>query len=153
ANLLARRLVILPHRPGGQAQYVEMPLQRHEDDSLAPLLHRALEHLDERLTIDQLAAHQKVTPRPLTQRFRAATGLTPLQWLLAQRVRRARQITGIDRPSAGVGSPRTVGWARRKTSDTTLPGWSACRRRSTAGSSGGRQPDQFRKNCHRAERK
>jgi len=92
ANLLARRLVISPHRPGGQAQYVEMPLPRHEDDSLAPLLHWALEHLDEPLTIEQLAAHQSVTPRTLIRRFRAATGLAPLQWLLAQRVQRARQL-------------------------------------------------------------
>jgi transcriptional regulator GlxA family with amidase domain len=92
ANLLARRLVISPHRPGGQAQYVEMPLPRHEGDSLAPLLHWALEHLDEPLTIEQLAAHQSVTPRTLIRRFRAATGLAPLQWLLAQRVQRARQL-------------------------------------------------------------
>jgi transcriptional regulator GlxA family with amidase domain len=90
ANLLARRLVISPHRPGGQAQYVETPLPRHEDDSLAPLLHWALEHLDEQLTLQQLAARQSVTPRTLIRRFRTATGLAPLQWLLAQRVQCAR---------------------------------------------------------------
>jgi transcriptional regulator GlxA family with amidase domain len=92
ANVLARRLVIPPHRPGGQAQYVEMPLPRREDDSLAPLLHWALEHLDEPFTIDQLATQQSVTPRTLIRRFRATTGLAPLQWLLAQRVQRARQL-------------------------------------------------------------
>jgi transcriptional regulator GlxA family with amidase domain len=92
ANILARRLVISPHRPGGQAQYVEMPLPRHEDDSLAPLLHWALERLDEPLTIQQLAAYQSVTTRTLIRRFQAATGLAPLQWLLAQRVQRARQL-------------------------------------------------------------
>jgi transcriptional regulator GlxA family with amidase domain len=92
ANLLARRLVISPHRPGGQAQYVEMPLPRHEDDSLVPLLHWALEHLDQPLSIEHLAARQSVTPRTLIRRFRAATGLAPLQWLLAQRVQRARQL-------------------------------------------------------------
>jgi transcriptional regulator GlxA family with amidase domain len=92
ANLLARRLVIAPHRPGGQAQYVELPLPRHQDDSLAPLLHWALEHLDRPLTVDALAARQSVTPRTLMRRFRAATGQAPLQWLLAQRVQRARQL-------------------------------------------------------------
>jgi transcriptional regulator GlxA family with amidase domain len=92
ANLLARRMVIPPHRPGGQAQYVEMPLPRHADDSLAPLLHWALEHLDQPLTIEQLAAHQSVNPRTLIRRFRAATGQAPLRWLLAQRVQRARQL-------------------------------------------------------------
>jgi transcriptional regulator GlxA family with amidase domain len=69
-----------------------MPLPRHEDDSLAPLLHWALEHLDEPLTIEQLAAQVSVTPRTLMRRFRAATGLAPLQWLLAQRVQRARHL-------------------------------------------------------------
>jgi transcriptional regulator GlxA family with amidase domain len=92
ANLLARRLVIAPHRLGGQAQYVELPLPRHQDDSLAPLLHWALEHLDRPLTVDELAARQFVTARTLMRRFRAATGLAPLQWLLAQRVQRARQL-------------------------------------------------------------
>ncbi len=92
ANLLARRLVISPHRPGGQAQYVETPLPRHDEDSLAPVLHWALEHLDEPLTIERLAVHESVTPRTLIRRFRAATGLPPLQWLLTQRVQRARQL-------------------------------------------------------------
>jgi AraC family transcriptional regulator, transcriptional activator FtrA len=90
ANQLARRLVIPAHRPGGQAQYVEAPLPRHEDDSLAPLLHWALEHLDRPLTIAELARRHHVTPRTLIRRFRAATGAAPLQWLLAQRVQRAR---------------------------------------------------------------
>ncbi|HET6315045.1 MAG TPA: helix-turn-helix domain-containing protein [Chloroflexota bacterium] len=103
ANLLARRLVIPPHRPGGQAQYVEMPLPRHEDDSLAPLLHWALEHLDQPLTIQQLAARQSVTPRTLIRRFRAATGLAPLQRLLAQRVQRARELLeSADDPPARI---------------------------------------------------
>jgi transcriptional regulator GlxA family with amidase domain len=103
ANQLARRLVTPPHRPGGQAQYVEMPLPRHADDSLAPLLHWALEHLDEPLTIEQLAAHQSVAPRTLVRRFRAATGLPPLQWLLGQRIQRARQLLeSTDDPPARI---------------------------------------------------
>jgi AraC family transcriptional regulator, transcriptional activator FtrA len=90
ANQLARRLVISPHRQGGQAQYVETPLARHDDDGLAPLLDWALEHLDQPLTIAELARRQHVTPRTLIRRFHAATGTSPLRWLLAQRVQRAR---------------------------------------------------------------
>jgi AraC family transcriptional activator FtrA len=89
-NQLAKRLVISPHRQGGQAQYVETPLARHDGDGLAPLLDWALEHLDQPLTIADLAARQHVTPRTLIRRFHAATGTSPLQWLLAQRVQRAR---------------------------------------------------------------
>jgi transcriptional regulator GlxA family with amidase domain len=90
ANQLAKRLVISPHRQGGQAQYVEAPLARHDDDSLAPLLDWALEHLDQPLTIAELARRQHVTPRTLIRRFHAATGTSPHRWLLAQRVQRAR---------------------------------------------------------------
>jgi AraC family transcriptional regulator, transcriptional activator FtrA len=90
ANMLARRLVLPPHRAGGQAQYVETPLARHDDESLAPLLHWAVEHLDQPLTIAELARHQHVTPRTLIRRFHAATGTSPIRWLLVQRVQRAR---------------------------------------------------------------
>ena len=88
---------------------METPLPRHEEDGLAPVLHWALEHLDEPLTIEQLAAHHGVTPRTLIRRFRAATGLAPLQWLLAQRVQRARQLLQF-RPTIRLGeSPRAAG--------------------------------------------
>jgi len=90
ANLLARRLVIPAHRPGGQAQYVESLVSRHPDENLAPLLHWALEHLDQPLTIADLAERAHVTPRTVIRRFHAATGIAPLRWLLAQRVERAR---------------------------------------------------------------
>ncbi len=89
ANRLARRLVISPHRPGGQAQYVQTPLPQREDDSLAPLLQWTLEHLDRPLTIADLAKRQRLAPRTFIRRFRDATGTPPLKWLLAQRVRRA----------------------------------------------------------------
>lgn len=92
ANMLARRLVIPPHRPGGQAQYAEAPVPREDDDSLAPLLQWAVDHLDQRLTIADLARHQHVTTRTLIRRFHQATGTPPMQWLLAQRVHRAKDL-------------------------------------------------------------
>jgi len=92
ANLLARHLVIPPHRPGGQAQYAEAPVPRQDDDGLAPLLHWAVEHLDQPLTIADLASHQHLTPRTLIRRFHAATGTSPIQWLLSQRVQHARRL-------------------------------------------------------------
>jgi len=50
----------------------------------------ALAHLDRPITIAELAHREHVTPRTLIRRFRAATGTSPLRWLLAQRVRQAR---------------------------------------------------------------
>jgi transcriptional regulator GlxA family with amidase domain len=92
ANAVARRMVVPPHRDGGQAQYVAAPIPRAEADTLGPLLDWALAHLDEPLTLADLAAHAHLSVRTLVRRFQAATGTTPLQWLLAQRVRRAQHL-------------------------------------------------------------
>jgi AraC family transcriptional regulator, transcriptional activator FtrA len=92
ANAVARSMVVPPHRDGGQAQYVDSPLPREEADTLGPLLDFALAHLDEPLTLDDLADRAHISVRTLVRRFRAATGTTPLQWLLQQRIRRARHL-------------------------------------------------------------
>lgn len=92
ANAVARRMVVPPHRDGGQAQYVDAPMPRGESDTLGPLLDWALANLDEPLTLDDMARHAAVSTRTLVRRFQAATGTTPLQWLLGQRVRRAQHL-------------------------------------------------------------
>jgi transcriptional regulator GlxA family with amidase domain len=92
ANAIARRMVVPPHRDGGQAQYVETPLPRCDTETLGPLLDWALARLDEPLTLAELARQANVSVRTLVRRFAAATGTTPLQWLLSQRVRRAQHL-------------------------------------------------------------
>src|SRR3954469_14806335 len=92
ANAVARRMVVPPHRDGGQAQYVDAPLPRVEADTLGPVLDWALAHLDETVTLDDLADVAHVSVRTLMRRFQSATGTTPLQWLLMQRVRRAQHL-------------------------------------------------------------
>ncbi|MDX3230147.1 helix-turn-helix domain-containing protein [Streptomyces sp. ME19-01-6] len=92
ANTLARQLVAPAHRPGGQAQYIEAPLPERTDDSLAPLLHWAAERLHTPLTVADLARRAHTSPRTLARRFHAATGTTPLRWLQAQRIARAREL-------------------------------------------------------------
>ncbi|WP_344025151.1 GlxA family transcriptional regulator [Streptomyces luteireticuli] len=99
ANAVARQLVAPAHRPGGQAQFIEAPLPERGDDSLAPLLHWAVERLADPLTVTDLARRAHTSPRTLARRFRAATGTTPMQWLQAQRVARARELLeGGDTP-------------------------------------------------------
>jgi transcriptional regulator GlxA family with amidase domain len=88
ANAIARRIVVPPHRDGGQAQYVEQPLP--SGGSLAATRAWALERLHEPLTVKDLAAHAHVSERTFARRFHAETGVAPLQWLLAQRVDAAR---------------------------------------------------------------
>ncbi len=92
ANTVARRLVMPPHRPGGQAQFVATPMQPSGDHLLAGLLAWTQERLDEPLTVTDLAKQANMSTRNLGRQFRAVTGQTPLQWLLTQRVRRAQEL-------------------------------------------------------------
>jgi transcriptional regulator GlxA family with amidase domain len=89
---VARRLIVPPHRQGGQAQYVSTPLPAVPDSSLAPLLDWARARLDRALTLGLLARQAGITTRTLTRRFTAELGLPPLQWLTSERVRRAREL-------------------------------------------------------------
>ncbi|TWF75842.1 transcriptional regulator GlxA family with amidase domain [Pseudonocardia hierapolitana] len=92
ANALARRLVVPPHREGGQAQFIQAPVPSRVDGGLGALLSWAVERLDEPLTVSDLARAARVSERTLTRQFRAATGTTPLRWLLTQRVHRAQEL-------------------------------------------------------------
>jgi transcriptional regulator GlxA family with amidase domain len=93
ANAVARRMVVPPHRDGGQAQFVREPLVTEcESDQLAATLDWAVEHLDEPLTVELLARRALMSPRTFARRFRAATGTTPLQWLLRQRILHAQRL-------------------------------------------------------------
>ncbi len=91
ANRVARRMVVPPHRDGGQAQFVDTPVPDcPADDPLGPILTYMAEHVDENLTVEALARRAAMSPRTFARRFVATTGTTPLQWLLTQRVARAR---------------------------------------------------------------
>jgi transcriptional regulator GlxA family with amidase domain len=93
ANALARRMVVAPHRVGGQAQYVETPVPRlHADTGLAGLLDWARANLDRPLPVATLAARALMSPRTFARRFQEATGTTPHRWLLEQRLLRAEEL-------------------------------------------------------------
>jgi transcriptional regulator GlxA family with amidase domain len=92
ANTAARRLVVPPHRDGGQAQFVLAPVPSDEGHPLTELFGWALARLDEALTVEDLARHANMSSRHLARLFKAVTGTTPLQWLHAQRIRRAQEL-------------------------------------------------------------
>lgn len=93
ANAIARRMVVPPHRDGGQAQYVDAPVPRCSGgDPLEATMAWMTEHLNETLTVDDLAARSAMSPRTFARRFRSATGTTPLQWILNQRVLLAQRL-------------------------------------------------------------
>ncbi|MGW3361089.1 helix-turn-helix domain-containing protein [Streptomyces bungoensis] len=92
ANAVARRLVVPPHRDGGQAQFVTTPVPAPDHHPLADLLPWVLERLDQPLTVEDLAHQARMSSRNLGRHFKAATGTTPLQWLLTQRIRHAQEL-------------------------------------------------------------
>ena len=91
ANEIARRLVMPPHREGGQAQYVRDPIRSVTTGGLAPLLQWAQAHLDEALRVEDLARKAAMSPRTFARRFREQTGTTPHQWLMHQRLLSAQR--------------------------------------------------------------
>ncbi|MEW2564483.1 helix-turn-helix domain-containing protein [Streptomyces griseorubiginosus] len=92
ANKIARRLVIPPHREGGQAQFIATPLPAPGNHPLNELFPWALERLNEPLTVEDLARQARMSTRHLGRHFRHVTGTTPLQWLHAQRIRHAQEL-------------------------------------------------------------
>lgn len=87
ANRIARRIVVPPHRDGGQAQYVETPVaDESARDGLGPTLDWARQHLSEPLTVSQLASRAQMSDRTFARRFRETTGLTPRAWLDSARL-------------------------------------------------------------------
>lgn len=93
ANYVARRMVVPPHREGGQAQFVYTPIpDTPHRDSIGPLLEWLQEHLHEPVSVSDLARMAAMSPRTLARRFRDITGTTPLRWLVHQRVTRAQQL-------------------------------------------------------------
>jgi transcriptional regulator GlxA family with amidase domain len=92
ANKIARRMVVPPHRDGGQAQYIERPLPRSHGDTVAEVLVWMERHLDEEVTVEQLAERAHMSPRTFARRFQQETGTTPYRWILRQRVLLAQRL-------------------------------------------------------------
>lgn len=85
------RLVVPPHREGGQSQYVPRPLRPAAAPSLAPVLAWAQQQLDRPVTVGDLAEQAAMAPRTFARRFRDETGTTPHRWLVQQRLHEAQQ--------------------------------------------------------------
>jgi AraC family transcriptional activator FtrA len=87
ANLVARRLVVPPHRDGGQAQYIEAPAgDGHDDGWVAASMAWALEHLGDHITVETLAKQANVSSRTYLRHFTKVTGTSPIRWLITQRL-------------------------------------------------------------------
>jgi AraC family transcriptional regulator, transcriptional activator FtrA len=115
ANQVARRLVIPPHRDGGQAQFLESPVDRRQRNPLSALLERVQRELHLPVSIGALAERSAMSERTFMRRFRATTGTTPADWITRARVLRAREMLECTSltvediaAQTGLGSPMTL---------------------------------------------
>lgn len=90
ANSVARRLVMAPHRQGGQAQFVEAPVSKRPDH-FASALDWALANLQRPIIIDDLADQAHLSRRSFDRKFRQSMGIAPKEWLIQQRLRAAQE--------------------------------------------------------------
>jgi len=108
ANRAARRCVVAPFRDGGQAQYIDRPVPDDRGTSTSATRQWALRHLGEPLTLEHLARNAHMSVRTFGRRFRDETGMTPRQWLIGQRLDRARHLLesstmSVERIAAEIG--------------------------------------------------
>lgn len=93
ANRLARLMVVAPHRSGGQAQFIELPVpERISDKKLAELLDEIRSDLAAPYSIDLLAGRMAMSRSTFTRHFQALTGRSVGQWLLEQRLYYCQQL-------------------------------------------------------------
>ncbi|MEV6159597.1 transcriptional regulator FtrA [Nonomuraea sp. NPDC052129] len=87
ANAVARRLVVPPHREGGQAQFIEAAVTPIEDDdAVARTMEWALANLSRPITVAVLARVAGMSQRSFVRHFNRRTGTSPLRWVIAQRI-------------------------------------------------------------------
>jgi transcriptional regulator GlxA family with amidase domain len=88
----ARRIVVPPHRDGGQAQFIERAVPDCDAETLGPLLQWIVENLAEDLSVEALARRSHMSDRTFARRFRSETGTTPHSWVTRQRVQAAEEL-------------------------------------------------------------
>jgi len=92
ANLIARRMVVPPHRDGGQRQFVDTPIPECGSKGFAEMLDWLVENLDREVRVDEMAARMHMSPRTFARRFGDEVGVSPHKWLTEQRVAHARRL-------------------------------------------------------------
>lgn len=92
ANSVARRLVMPPHRSGGQAQFIERPVPADRNHRIALVLDAVRKDLDTHWTVERMAEAAAMSPRSFLRRFTESTGQSPGQWLIAERVAEAQRL-------------------------------------------------------------
>jgi AraC family transcriptional activator FtrA len=85
-NMVAQRLVVAPHREGGQAQFLPRPMAQGEQGRLSKLMDWLRSHPEQPHTVASMAERAAMSPRTLQRQFQQATGFGPIEWLIRERV-------------------------------------------------------------------
>lgn len=115
ANEIARRMVMSPHREGGQAQFIDRPVPRRTSDGLGSLLEAVRRRPCGPWTVAGMARHVAMSQRTFIRRFQESTGMSPGEWVTATRLEAARFLlestaAGLEEVSrsAGFGNPAAL---------------------------------------------
>jgi AraC family transcriptional regulator, transcriptional activator FtrA len=92
ANTVARRLVMPPHREGGQAQYVVAPIQIRSGRTIAEAMDWAQHRISKAIEVAEMAKVAAMSERTFQRRFNEAVGMPPKLWLQRQRMFRAQEL-------------------------------------------------------------
>lgn len=96
-NRMARRLVIPPHRSGGQAQFIERPSPDSGDDRLQDTVEWIRAHAHERMPVAAMARRAGTSTRTFFRKFKLQLGITPQEFLSQERIASARLLLEQDR--------------------------------------------------------
>lgn len=116
ATQIARRMIVPPHREGGQAQFIEQPVAKNtKDQRINVLLDYLRQHLHEPHNLDELGQRVMMSRRTLTRHFMKATGSSVAEWLIAERLRRSQTLLEssqlpVERIAEQVGFQSPVTW-------------------------------------------
>jgi AraC family transcriptional activator FtrA len=92
ANCVARRLVVQPHRSGGQAQFVHRPLPSDPRRRFATLLDEVRADPARNWSVPAMARHAAMSERTFFRRFTDSTGCSPAEWLSQLRVEECKRL-------------------------------------------------------------
>ena len=105
ANQVAQRLVVPPHRLGDQAQFVARPLPLDEAARLSRLMDSVRGQPTDDWSLASMAQRAAMSVRTLQRQFQQSLGMSPVDWLIRERVELARQLLETSaRPMAQVSS-------------------------------------------------
>ena len=85
-NLVAQRLVVAPHREGGQAQYLPRPMAHDEEGRLTKLMDWIRRHPTEQHSVASMASRAAMSARTLQRQFQETTGFGPIEWVTRERI-------------------------------------------------------------------